>query len=637
MKRTQVCCWAVLGAGLLWTTLVGAAEPAGFLPAGAVTQGALETQVHPLAGQINQFLKDQRQTTGFQPTGLTRGDYLKVMASEVQALKGYQNAEGRIIDPVEHKEIQYATPCFAHAVAALAAAGHPVGQSLLESGMKAMDVATTDMTKGNKAIPQGHGDFYTYPVMKAFGLYQKVAPAERVEEWRKKLAAVEPKKLYSQTTGGGGNWNLVNTAGEFLRAKAGLTGMDYVEMCLEKQEKAFGELGMFDEKGNPLPYDHFPRHFLASLLEQGYRGKSAAFYEERLWRAAWVSLFMQSPFGEAPTGYRSSHHIWNEAQSAVTFEIYAKQYAQAGRPEEAGAFKRAAHLSLASIEQWLRPDGSGYIVKNRYPIEAKHGYEAYSSHTQYNLLMCSMLAGAWEFADEAIAERPAPADVGGFVMPILKPFHKVFASAGGSYVEYDTNGDHVYNPTGLLRIHLAGGHPQLGPSDGCAEKYSGKGVQLAVGPGWRDGQGAWHSLAEQSGEPAVEVLEQQPARAAFRVRYALAGDMRVTETITCDATGVTVVDEVVGPAAKAMRVSFPMLVTDGLKETEVTVQGGEIRLRLEGKGERVVLLEPAQGTWQRSGQKVGHRNGMAEAVFSTMEFAGGENGGKMVYRIEAAK
>ena len=32
-----------------------------------------------------------------------------------------------------------------------------------------------------------------------------------------------------------------------------------------------------------------------------------------------------------------------------------------------GAFKRAAHLSLQSVKDWIRPDGSGYIVKNRYP------------------------------------------------------------------------------------------------------------------------------------------------------------------------------------------------------------------------------------------------------------------------------
>ena len=138
---------------------------------------------------------------------------------------------------------------------------------------------------------------------------------------------------------------------------------------------------------------------------------------------------------------------------------------------------------MNSIKQWIRPDGSGFIVKNRYPIEARHGYEGYSAHTCYNMLACSMLAQAWQFADDSVAEKPAPADTGGFVIPILDPFHKIFANAGGTYVEYDTQGDHKYNPTGLLRIHVKGGHPQLGPSDGCAPLYSGAGRQRRHRPG----------------------------------------------------------------------------------------------------------------------------------------------------------
>jgi hypothetical protein len=88
--------------------------------------------------------------------------------------------------------------------------------------------------------------------------------------------------------------------------------------------------------------------------------------------------------------------------------------------EEAGAFRRAAMLSLAAIGRWTRPDGTGYIVKNCYPIETRFGYEGYSQHTTYNMLGCSMLAAAWQFADPAIPERPAPADIGGFVVPVLE-------------------------------------------------------------------------------------------------------------------------------------------------------------------------------------------------------------------------
>ena len=83
-------------------------------------------------------------------------------------------------------------------------------------------------------------------------------------------------------------------------------------------------------------------------------------------------------------------------------------------------FKRGAHLAARSMGQWLRPDSSGYIVKNRYPAEAAHGYESYSRHSCYNLQSCSMLALACETADDSIVERPAPSDIGGFIVQIDK-------------------------------------------------------------------------------------------------------------------------------------------------------------------------------------------------------------------------
>jgi hypothetical protein len=72
------------------------------------------------------------------------------------------------------------------------------------------------------------------------------------------------------------------------------------------------------------------------MLHRGYRSFAYSTYRDLMWRGAWTSLFMQSPFGELPAGYRSSQHIWNEAQQAVVFEIYANHYARAGRAAEAG-------------------------------------------------------------------------------------------------------------------------------------------------------------------------------------------------------------------------------------------------------------------------------------------------------------
>lgn len=143
----------------------------------------------------------------------------------------------------------------------------------------------------------------------------------------------------------------------------------------------FTNIGMYSEDGNPLSYDLFSRHYMASMLQMGYRSSLFSTYRQHLWRGAWTSIFLQSPNGELPTGYRSAQHIWGEAQEAMSFEIYASQYAKAGMMAEAGAFKRAANLALSSVKNWIRPDGSGYIVKNRYPIDQRHGHEVYSIHT----------------------------------------------------------------------------------------------------------------------------------------------------------------------------------------------------------------------------------------------------------------
>src|SRR6185437_10133423 len=187
-----------------------------------------------------------------------------------------------------------------------------------------------------------------------------------------------------------------------------------------------------------MAYDHFPRLWLADLLAGGYDGPSHAELEEAIRRAAITSLFMQSPWGELPAGGRSAQHQWNEAEQCVTYEIYAARALKDGDAPMAGVYERAAHLALASMRRWIRPSGEMQIVKNWFDPAQRFGFEGYSSPSQYNLLPAAMLALAYEHsaATEAVQERPAPADVGGYVLEIPS-LHKVFASAGGAYVEIE--------------------------------------------------------------------------------------------------------------------------------------------------------------------------------------------------------
>lgn len=101
---------------------------------------------------------------------------------------------------------------------------------------------------------------------------------------------------------------------------------------------------------------------------------------------------------------------------------------------KAGAFKRAARLSLASLRRWTSTNGYVYVVKNKMDPRDRWGYETYSHLTNYNGLPASMLALAcicfflfivnycsllyyltWivQIADDTIPEGPTFSETGG--------------------------------------------------------------------------------------------------------------------------------------------------------------------------------------------------------------------------------
>jgi hypothetical protein len=103
----------------------------------------------------------------------------------------------------------------------------------------------------------------------------------------------------------------------------------------------------------------------------------------------------------------------------------------------------------------------------------------------------------------------------------------------------------------------------------------------------------------------------------------------VTETITVEPSGVTVRDEIKGDIVKAMRISFPMLVFDGLKKTQVHLWQNVLEMKMDGRGVRFEIFEPAGVTLERSRKELKHRNGMVEPVYADIP------GRTAVYRIQA--
>jgi len=375
----------------------------------------------------------------------------------------------------------------------------------------------------------------------------------------------------------------------------------------------FSVEGMYRDPFVPMAYDMFPRHFLAAILERGYNGKSRAELAELLERGNWTSLLLQSPLGECPTGGRSAQHQWNEAQQCVAFEIWASRKRREGDTVAAQAFKRAARLSLESIRRWVRPSLELNIVKNAMDPAARHGFETYSFHSQYNLLVASMLATAWKFSDDKIPSGICPAEMGGFVVPVT-PFHKLIANAGGHYLEIDTGADTNYNSSGLIRLHKAGVEGVVGPSDGTAIKNGA----LAVGIAWPQGH-RWQSLAEldQTQIKRAQVFAKTATtnKVEFTIRYliGLSNVQAVIENYELTPKSVRVTADVEGTVDRIL-VRFPALQFTGVRVARTEVSAAKTTVQL-GKSRQTFVVESPPGVkLRRSGELQPTRNGFVEAI-----------------------
>lgn len=163
------------------------------LPPAAMQKDPLTSRDHPLSEQINAFVANQ-QSQPISHTNLKKIAYLDVIAGQVKVMRQYQNAEGRIIDPVEKTEKFFTTPCYAHGVAVLAKARYPIEKGVVESGMKALDVSLADMAAAK--APGGHGDFFTWPIVFACELFAAVASNQRKEIWSQHLRQIDPPRAY---------------------------------------------------------------------------------------------------------------------------------------------------------------------------------------------------------------------------------------------------------------------------------------------------------------------------------------------------------------------------------------------------------------------------------------------------------
>ena len=538
----------------------------------------------PTVDLLNHF--DPADALDFPSTGLSRDDYLTVIAAQVDFWKTHQNSSGAIIDPYASSEIQYSTPAFANAAAVLVVyAGRT---DLLESAALAMDWASYRLSIN--AAAGGHDDFYPAMLANAYRLLSPRVDASRKADWEGWLG-YDPWAIYDYTPGSF-NWTVVASCGDALLQLLGIrpSSNSYAAVCWGAQGRHFtSPYGLYVE--GPMGYDHFPRIWFANALAMGYDGPFSDEVSEAMDRAAITSLFMQSPWGELPAGGRSAHHQWNEATQCVTFEIYANKARNDGDLTLAAAYKRAAHLSLASMKRWVNSDGAMQVVKNWVEPSARHAYESYSYYSQYNLYPTAMLAIAYEHAaaTEDIPEGPAPADTGGFMFQV-ESLNKVFANAGGTYIELDTSADHHYDATGLIRIHQKGVPPQISSdsllADAAYTSPNDSPHTLGFGISWY-ADGAWRTLGTRGDDidsVTVTPILQTATSVVFDVTYSgigMPGVTNITEHYSVTPGGVELTTELEGYSGP-LRYRWPMLSNDGRTVSTIGVSSNTVSVSQGG-------------------------------------------------------
>jgi hypothetical protein len=575
----------------------------------------------------------------WKPTGLTRADYLKLIAGNVDFWKTQQNADGAIIDPYLKTEWQYSTPAYAHAAALLVTQANR--KDLVESAAKALDWSTKTLSQRKAAT--AHEDFFAPLIAHAIPLLKPHVSAERVARWESDIRGFDPFKTYRGSPNGN-NWNVVALAGEALFQKMGLRDKNskFVEASLAGQGHHFASpYGLYLE--GPMAYDAFPRLWMCDLIAHGYDGPFSAELNELMRRGALTSLFMQSPWGELPAGHRSAHHQWNEAEQCVIFEVFAARALKNGDAKLAAMYKRAAHLALSSMFRWQRPSGELQIIKNWVDPAKFHAYEGYSGHSQYNLLAMAMLAIAHHHAEatEAVAEQPAPADVGGFVVE-LRELHKVFANAGGTYVEIETSADGGYDATGLIRIHHRGLSPQLGLSDSIVSKPKYRvpaGPSLpntGVGVAWQQ-NGIWRRVGELDAKNitkwSVENVSATPNRVSCSVVYEgnLFGATKIIENYVLTPGRVELTTEVQGYNGP-LRYGWPVLADDGRTPSEISVNANTVTVSQDGGKTAQTFTAPGAASVRVEPEKYANHNGWAR--LGVAEFP---QGGKITLVIAPQK
>jgi len=411
----------------------------------------------PLEDIIKRFIHEREIPEGWKPTCTTRDLYAELSEPIVKKAVEWQDDTGRIIDPILEVETSTATPRFVGALGFLIREGRCL--DLVDVCAKSMTVASKDLYNASKR-PVSGPEFYVKELIVGYLALKDKVKKSLVDMWEHRLGDYDPEKTYAAVFSKMNPDKVRNVctfalAGEGLKLYYGLSeNAEFIERYLGHQLQFFTEFGMYRDPNNPITYDYIARMNLTLLIYFGYKERYFQVLNEFLRKGALTTLLYMSPSGQTPFGGRSNQFLFNEATLALICEYEAARYKKLGVLRLAGAFKRAARLAALSVKKWLSMSPFRHI-KNGFLPETMHGCENYGSYSAYSLLIASQFGFAHLLADDSIEEKPAPFEVGGYVLHLPNAFHKVFATVKGYHIEIDTSADRKYDATGLGRIHKA--------------------------------------------------------------------------------------------------------------------------------------------------------------------------------------
>jgi hypothetical protein len=130
-------------------------------------------------------------------TNYKNEDYLHTIDGVITYFKQFQDANGSIIDPYAHQEIQYATPTYAHGAALLVSTGYST--DYFETAALALTSSLTQLSTATCA--SNHCNFFTFPSMMAYYRLAPLANASLVAQWQDLLRLLDPAAAYRNTGG----------------------------------------------------------------------------------------------------------------------------------------------------------------------------------------------------------------------------------------------------------------------------------------------------------------------------------------------------------------------------------------------------------------------------------------------------